>query len=61
MYLNMKQAPPEKLAKPVSIVITRNFRYTRRSKNGRVVTIGPDALRYLLCLFRKFSKVLEKR
>jgi hypothetical protein len=23
-----------------------NFRYTRRSENGRVVTIGPDALRY---------------
>jgi hypothetical protein len=40
----MKQAPPEKLAKPVPIVTTRNFRYTRRSENGRVVTIGPDAL-----------------
>jgi hypothetical protein len=39
---NMKQAPPEKLAKPVSIVTTwGNFRYTRRNENGRVVTIGP--------------------
>ena len=54
---NMKQAPPEKLAKPVSIVTTwGNFRYTRRNENGRVVTIGPDALRYLSCLFRKFSR-----
>jgi hypothetical protein len=38
-----------------------NFRYTRRNKNGRVVTIGPDALRYLSCLFQKFSRDLEKR
>ena len=38
-----------------------NFRYTRRSENDRVVTIGSDALRYLSCLFRKFSRVLEKR
>jgi hypothetical protein len=38
-----------------------NFRYTRRSENGRVVTIRLDALRYLPCLFRKFSRVLEKR
>ena len=40
----MKQAPAEKLAKPVSIVTTRQFRYTMRSDNGRVVTIGPNAL-----------------
>jgi hypothetical protein len=33
-----------------------NFRYTRRSENGRVATIGPDALRYLSCLFRKFLR-----
>ena len=42
-YYNMKHAPPEKLAKLVSIVTTRQFPL-RRSENGRVVTIRPDAL-----------------
>ena len=42
--INMKRAPPEKLAKPVLIRLFGNFRYTRRSKNGRVATIEADAL-----------------
>jgi hypothetical protein len=45
-WINMKQALPEKLPKPVSIVTTRQFPHTRRSENGPVVTIGPEALRY---------------
>ena len=45
IFFNMKRAPPEKIAKPVSIVTTRKFPlHYRRSENGRVVTIGPDAL-----------------
>ena len=52
----MKQAPPEKLAKPVSIGTTRQFRYTRRIENGRVVTIRPDSLRFSFVSFQGFSK-----
>ena len=44
---NMKQAARESS-------LLGNFRYTKRSENGWVVTIGPDALRYLSCLFQSF-------
>ena len=59
---NMKQASPEKLAKPVSTVTTRQFppHQAQREWPSSYDWIGCSALRYLLCLFRKFSRVLEK-
>jgi hypothetical protein len=59
-FTNMKQALPESLRNRYQSWLLGNFRYNRRSENGRVVTIGPDALRYLSFLFHKFSRVLEK-